>query len=111
MRGRFHLNHPLSPTLAPLHSADYRRLLSSNMLWWLARFMEVVAMGWLVLELTDSAWMVAVVGFFRSLPLILFGSFGGSITDRYGRRPVILVSQTVNFTVYAALTVLLATGL
>jgi len=71
--------------LAPLHSADYRWLLSSNLLWWLARFMEVVAMGWLVLDLTDSAWMVAVVGFFRSLPLILFGTFGESITDRFGR--------------------------
>ncbi len=110
MRGRLHLFHARSPTLAPLQSADYRRLLSSNFLWWLARFMEVVAMGWLVLELTDSAWMVAVIGFFRSLPLILFGFFGGSIIDRFGRRPVILASQSATFAVYASLTLLLASG-
>ena len=43
----------------PLTIPNYRRMFSSNSIWWMSIFMEMVAMGWLVLELTDSAWLVS----------------------------------------------------
>ncbi|MEZ4682037.1 MAG: hypothetical protein R2932_48305 [Caldilineaceae bacterium] len=54
----------LQDLLAPLTIPDYRRLVGSNTLWWQTLQMEMVVMGWLVLELTDSAWAVALIGFF-----------------------------------------------
>ncbi|NJN82575.1 MAG: MFS transporter [Caldilineaceae bacterium] len=53
---------------APLANVDFRRLLCSNTLWWQVSMMEMIVMGWLALEMTNSAWQVALVGFFRSMP-------------------------------------------
>jgi MFS family permease len=82
--------------LAPFALLSFRFLWSSNLLWHLARWMEMVVVGWTVLELTNSAWAVAVVGFARNAPLLVFGLFGGVIADRFDRRHLLLVTQVVN---------------
>jgi MFS family permease len=88
--------------LSPLRVPDYRRLLSSNTLWWQAIFMESLVVGWLVLDMTDSAWLVALVGFCRSLPMLLFGFYAGLIADRMGRRKIIVMAQALNFALYVS---------
>jgi MFS family permease len=93
-----------------LHNGDYRRLLSSNALWWQAMFMEMVVVGWLVLELTNSPWQVSLVGFCRSAPFLVCGFIAGPLTDRLGRRRIILGAQLANFLAYVALTLLLWSG-
>ena len=95
---------------APLRVPDYRRLLISNGLWWNARWMESIVIGWLVLEMTDSAWHVALIGFFRMAPLLVVGFVSGPVSDRFGRRAVILFSQTVNLLVPTAIVFLLLAG-
>jgi MFS family permease len=90
-----------------LRNGDYRRLLSSNALWWQTMFMENVVVGWLVLELTNSPWQVALVGFCRSAPFLVCGFLAGPLTDRLGRRRIILGAQLANFLAYASLTLLL----
>ena len=87
----------------PLRNADFRQLLGSNALWWVTAFMESLVFGWLVLEMTNSPWTVALVGFCRSLPFLLFGFMGGTVADRFGRRRVIVTAQAVNFLVYVGL--------
>ncbi len=96
---------------APLKTADYRRLLTSNGLWWGIIFMESTALGWLVLDLTNSAWMVALAGFCRSAPFPILGFINGPLIDRFGRRAVIVSAQLVNFCLYVALSLLLWTGM
>lgn len=86
-----------SRLLAPLANRDYKFLLISNFLWWQARWMELIVNGWLALELTDSPWMVALIGFFRSFPILIFGIFSGPIIDRFGRRACIQVAQCATF--------------
>jgi MFS family permease len=93
--------------LNPLRNPDFRQLLGSNALWWLAIFMETLVYGWLVLEMTNSPWMVAIVGFCRSLPFLLLGFVAGTVSDRLGRRRVIVAAQASNFAVYVLLTILL----
>ena len=73
--------------------------------------MENIAVGWLVLEMTDSAWHVALVGFFRMAPLLVGGFFSGMVADRFGRRAVIIFSQTVNVIVPAVVVFLIVTKL
>ncbi|RIK39849.1 MAG: hypothetical protein DCC55_16825 [Chloroflexi bacterium] len=90
-----------------LRNGDYRRLLSSNALWWQTMFMENVVVGWLVLELTNSPWQVALVGFCRSAPFLVCGFLAGPLTDRLGRRRIILGAQLANFLAYGSLTLLL----
>ncbi|MBT3274422.1 MAG: hypothetical protein HN368_14790 [Spirochaetales bacterium] len=65
----------------------------------------------MALELTDSAWHVALVGFFRMAPLLVLGLVSGTIADRFGRRRIILFSQTVNLIVPVFLIILFFTDL
>jgi MFS family permease len=101
---------PLRGTLSPLRVPDYRRLLASNSLWWQAIFMEMIVVGWVVLELTNSAWHVALIGFYRSAPLMVMGFLSGPVSDRFGRRRVIIASQTSNLIVSLSVVTLLWTG-
>ena len=105
------LFQPESGIREALANSDYRLLLGSSTLWWLAHYMEMIVLGWLVLELTDSAGLVGLVGFCRSIPSLLVGGFGGLLADRIGRRPLIIASQTLTFCMYATVAVLLAFGM
>ena len=92
--------------LAPLRNRDFLRLLISNGLWWQAMGVEQVVIGWLALALTDSAWWVALIGFFRSAPMPLAGIFGPVIVERFQRRRVIVTGQSVTFLSIGTVTLL-----
>lgn len=58
---------------------------------WAAR----VAQDWLVLELTGSAALVGLTVAMQFTPMLLFGLFGGVLADRYDRRKILTVTQTL----------------
>jgi len=100
-----------SGTLSPLLIPDFRRLMLGNALWWHALYMEMIVMGWLVQDLTGSAWSVALIGFFRSLPFLITGIFGGLLTDRFGRRAVIISAQSAALMAYVLIALLIWSNL
>jgi MFS family permease len=67
--------------------------------------MEMGVLGWLVLDLTNSPWQVALAGAVRAAPMLAFGLFAGLIADRMNRWRVMLVTQSANALVTAALLV------
>jgi MFS family permease len=72
--------------------------------------METGVLGWLLLDLTNSPWQVALVGVARSAPLLAFGLFAGLIADRTNRWAVMLCTQSVNVLATGALLLLLLSG-
>ena len=96
--------------LAPLSNGDFVRLWLANGLWWQAMWMEMMVLGWLALELTDSPWWVQVIGFCRSIPLLLIGLLGSAITDRFKRRHLVLTLQAANVVAALSLALLLWSG-
>ncbi|MFC1525382.1 MFS transporter [Candidatus Latescibacterota bacterium] len=94
----------------PLTVVDFRRLWVADGLWWLAMWMEMVILGWVALSLTNSAWWVALLGFFRSAPLAVTGLFGAAVTERFRRRHLILFLQLVSLGSMAALALLFGAG-
>ena len=52
-------------------------------------------LGWMVLELTDSPWLVALMGFFASAPLIILGLIGGMLADKLDRAKLLVFTQTI----------------
>jgi MFS family permease len=74
-------------------------------------WMQVVAEGWLVLQLTDSAFLVGLVSALESLPILLLTLYGGVIADRVDKRRAILVLQAGMLLQSLVLTVLTATHL
>ncbi len=65
---------------------DYRLLWASTVVQSIGMGMEFVALGWLVLELTDSAFMVGVASAARMAPFFFLGIFAGAVADRVERR-------------------------
>ncbi|HEY7870554.1 MAG TPA: hypothetical protein VIF59_15090, partial [Methylomirabilota bacterium] len=54
-----------------LREAPFRRLWLSGLCVNGARWMDLVLLGWLAFQLTDSPFMVAVAAFARSAPMML----------------------------------------
>jgi MFS family permease len=56
--------------------------------------MQTVAQGLLVLELTHSGTSLGFVTALQTLPVLLFGPWGGVVADRFPKRPVLYITQT-----------------
>ena len=53
---------------------------------------EVVVLGWLSLELTNSPFLVGVAMSMRALPLFFIGAPAGALADRFSRRRLLMVT-------------------
>ncbi len=80
-------------TFASLASPGYRLLFQGNYVTQIGMWMQQVAFGWLVLELTDSPFYLGLAGFFRAIPMLLISPFGGVLADRIERRRLLILSQ------------------
>jgi len=79
--------------LTPLRiSADFRRLWSALAVSNIGQQMTAVAVGIQVYAITGSVLAVGVLGFCQLVPLIVFGLYGGALSDTYDRRLVGLVT-------------------
>ncbi len=76
-----------------LRHAHYARLWQANVGSTTAFWMQSVAQGWLVIELTDSPFMLGLMAFFRSIPMLVLSPFGGVLADRLNRVRLLTVCQ------------------
>ncbi|MBP2017862.1 MFS family permease [Symbiobacterium terraclitae] len=58
-------------------------------------WIQSVAQGWLVYEISDSAAWLGTVGFVRAFPLILLSLIGGTVADRFPKRRILYITQSV----------------
>lgn len=72
--------------------------------------MDNVALGWIVFEKTDSAFMVGLAAALRMVPLFLLGVFSGLIADKVERRIFLRIFTIVGGGLMALLGVLLIIG-
>jgi MFS family permease len=80
---------PASATLPLWRQAPFVLFLSSRILSAVALQAQVVAVGWQVYELTDSAFALGLVGLVQFLPLLLLTPVAGLAADRLDRRLVV----------------------
>ncbi|HEU5440899.1 MAG TPA: MFS transporter [Ktedonobacterales bacterium] len=72
--------------------------------------MQAIGQAWLVLELTQSAFQLGVVGALQFLPVLLFSVFGGVVADRWPKRRIVFVTQSAAMLQAFALWALIATN-
>jgi MFS family permease len=82
-------------TFASLSVRNYRVFFLGMLVSATGTWMQSVAQGWLVLKLTGSGTMVGLVTAAQFLPMLLGGVFGGVIADRFDKRRILFMSQTV----------------
>jgi MFS family permease len=58
-------------------------------------FMQTVGQSWLVLKLTGSGTALGVVTMLQFLPLLVLGGYAGVLIDRYDRRKLYILTQTL----------------
>ena len=72
--------------------------------------MDLVAVGWLALQMTGSPFMVAVAAFARSAPMMALGPFAGIVADRVSRAHLLLVTQAGGAVIALAFVAMFAAG-
>jgi predicted MFS family arabinose efflux permease len=97
-------------TLRAFYTRGFWRVWTGSMLWYSARWMDLFVLQWQVLVMTDSAFQVSLIGFYRMAPMFVFGLLTGLLADRFDRRIVLLAAQLWNATASAAIGILILTG-
>jgi len=93
-----------------LRHRDYRLLLGGSITYSSGYWILVTAQGWLVLQLTDSAFWVGMIAFMVGIPSLFLCPFGGLYADRLDRRKLLLVGQVASALPILLLATLTSTG-
>ncbi len=94
-----------------LSNRNFRRFWIGAFLSNIGTWMQAVAQGWLVLQLTNSAFWLGLDAFMATAPGFVLTLLGGVFADRIDRRRLLLYTQVVAGLAALALAALVATSL
>ena len=100
----------LRRSFSSLEIPNYRRYFAGQIVSLSGNWMQMVAEMWLILELTGSGVAVGVTAALQFVPIMLFGAWGGVLADRWPKRRLLLLTQTLMAVPALALWGLTATG-
>jgi MFS family permease len=100
----------LPATFAALRHRNFRLFFGGQLISLVGTWMQSVAQGWLVLQLSNSALALGVVGAASSLPILAFSLLGGSLADRVSKRHLLILTQSFFALLALALWALVAAG-
>ena len=93
-----------------LRNRNFRLLLIGSMLSHIGEEMQMIAVSWLVMLITNSPMLMGVANVFQGLPRLLFGVIGGVIADRQDRRRLLIIYQTSEMIIAFIFAFLVLTG-
>ncbi len=83
-----------SQTFAALVVRNFRLYFIGQIISVSGTWMQSVAQGWLILQITHhDAFLLGVSIALQYLPMLLFGSYGGVLADRYNKRVILYATQ------------------
>ena len=100
----------LQRTFASLTVRNYRLFFFGQAISLSGTWMQTVAQGLLVLQLTGSGVALGVVTALQSLPVLFFGAWGGVLVDRLPKRNILYATQAISGIVSLLLGILTVTG-
>ena len=77
-----------------LRHHNYRLFFGGQLVSLIGTWMQSVAQGWLVLQITGDPIYLGIVAAFQFGPVLLFGLFGGLVADGLPKRKTLIVTQT-----------------
>jgi len=96
-------------TFSSLQVHNYRLYYIGQVISTSGTFMQSIAQAWLVLKLTDSGTALGVVTALQYLPVLFLGPYGGLIADRFSKRTILYLTQSISGLLALILGVLVAT--
>lgn len=81
-------------TFRSLRVPNFRRFFVGMAVSATGQWLQLVAQGWLVLQLTGDGVALGTVTALQFLPILLGGAMGGVVADRFDKRRVLAVTQS-----------------
>ena len=85
---------PLPSGLRALGQRDYRVYFLGALVGQTGTWMQTVTQAWLVLQLTNSPFLLGLTSTLQFGPILLFSIFTGVLADRVSRRTLLFVTQS-----------------
>jgi MFS family permease len=89
------LSRPLPRALRALAFRDFRIFWSGAVGSSIGTNMQLAALAWVVAVSTRSAAKVTLIAFVTVFPLLVLGPVGGALADRFPRRRLLLITQSL----------------
>jgi MFS family permease len=83
-----------SKTFAALSVRNFRLFFIGQLISVSGTWMQSVAQGWLVLQLTGSSVDLGFAIALQYVPILLFGTYGGLVADRHEKRRILYCTQS-----------------
>ena len=85
----------MHPILRGFEHRNFRLFFIGQTLTMIGTWMQYIAISWLMYRLTGSAFMLGMTGFALQIPILVVSPFAGVWGDRYDRRTMLMVTQTL----------------
>jgi MFS family permease len=95
--------------LEALRYREFRLLWYGQVFSSMATWMDSIARGWLIYELTNSSFQLGLVRGVQAIPTLLLSPIAGSAADLYSRKTQVLIAQIVDGLLYAWVAVMILT--
>src|ERR1051325_169404 len=82
--------------LRSLRHRNYRLFFTGQSLSLIGTWMTQVATSWLIYRVTNSAWLLGLVGFSGQLPAFFLAPFAGVWIDRWNRLSILKITQLLS---------------
>ena len=79
--------------LGAFRHRDFRLFWGGQLVSLIGTWMQSIGQSWLVLELTGSPFSLGVVNALQFLPILFLSPVGGTLSDRWSKRGILLVTQ------------------
>ena len=94
-----------------LSHRNYRLFFIGQGISLIGTWVQLIAMSWLVYRLSNSAFLLGMTGFLGMIPTFLLAPFVGVLTDRWNRRRILLITQSLSMIQAFVLATLDLTGI
>src|SRR5690242_2429009 len=82
-----------SGTFAALQHRNFQLYFGGQLISNAGTWMQVIAQGWLVYQLSHSELALGIVGFAAAIPSLLVSPWGGVVVDRAPKRTLLILTQ------------------
>ncbi len=101
----------LKNSFRALAHRNYRLFFIGQGLSLIGTWMQNIALAWLVYRLTNSVFLLGLVGFSSQIMVLIFSPVAGVIADRFNRHRIIVITQILALLQALILTILVYTNL
>jgi len=96
--------------LRALRYRNYRLFFVGQSISLTGSWMQMIAVSWLAYRLTNSAFLLGSIAFLSQFPMLLVTPFAGVLADRWNRKNILVITQTLAMIQALVLAVLAFTG-